>query len=64
VQQGDFVYEWGRSETVLLDGKKMGGRFLTVWERQPDGGWKILRNVGIPGDLRHIGSGTNDVGTH
>ena len=64
VQQGDFVYEWGHSETVFPDGKKMGGRFLTVWERQPDGEWKILRNMGIPGDLRHlsVGSRANDLG--
>jgi uncharacterized protein (TIGR02246 family) len=48
---GALAYEWGYGEvTSLADGKpaKRGGPYLTVWARQPDGGWKILRNVVLP----------------
>lgn len=49
-QQGDFVYEWGRAEAVLAGGKRVSGRYLTAWRRQPDGSWKIFRNMPIPDD--------------
>lgn len=51
VVDGDLAYESGNGEmTMQKDGKpvKAGGRFLTVWQRQADGGWKILRNVVLP----------------
>src|SRR5579884_2579567 len=48
VQQGDFVYEWGRSEAVLANGTKTGGRYLTAWQKLADGSWKIFRNMPIP----------------
>lgn len=48
--QGDFVYEWGRADATLSGSKKVGGRYLTVWRRQPDGSWKIFRNMPIPAD--------------
>jgi ketosteroid isomerase-like protein len=50
VQQGDFVYEWGRSEVTFADGQKATHRYLTVWQRQPAGAWKIFRNMPIPDD--------------
>jgi len=50
VQQGEFVYEWGHAEATLADGKRVGGRYLTAWERQADGSWKIFRNMPIPDD--------------
>ena len=50
VQQGDFVYEWGRSEVSFGDGQKVAHRYLTVWRRQPGGVWKIFRNMPIPDD--------------
>lgn len=50
VQQGDFVYEWGRAEVSFGDGQKVGHRYLTVWQRQPGGVWKIFRNMPIPDD--------------
>jgi uncharacterized protein (TIGR02246 family) len=45
----DDVYEWG-SGTVSIESSdgtrsKSGGRFLTVWHRQPDGAWVIIRNL-------------------
>src|SRR5262249_32931134 len=49
VQQGDFVYEWGRAEASFANGKKVVDRYLTVWQRQRDASWKIFRNMVMPG---------------
>jgi uncharacterized protein (TIGR02246 family) len=51
VVDNDLAYESGYGEiTLLKDGKLStnGGRFLTVWQRQTNGDWKILRNVVLP----------------
>lgn len=50
VQQGGFVYEWGRSAVSFANGQKVAHRYLTVWQRQPGGVWKIFRNMPIPDD--------------
>jgi len=45
---GDLAYERGRAAfTRLVDGKRVSdwARFLTIWQRQPGGDWKILRNI-------------------
>jgi ketosteroid isomerase-like protein len=45
---GDLAYERGRAAfTRLVDGKRIRdwARFLTIWQRQPGGDWKILRNI-------------------
>jgi ketosteroid isomerase-like protein len=47
-QQGDFVYEWGRAEATFDQGKGLAEKYLTAWQKQPDGGWKIFRNLVIP----------------
>lgn len=47
-QQGDFVFEWGQAEATFDGGKKLVERYLTAWQRQSDGGWKIFRNMVIP----------------
>jgi len=52
VQQGDFVYEWGRAEAAFAGGQKVAGRYLTVWQKQPDGSWMIFRNLALPDDTR------------
>jgi len=46
MKTGDGYGEIG----VLKDGKLSinGGRFLTVWQRQANGDWKILRNIVLP----------------
>jgi ketosteroid isomerase-like protein len=45
----DDVYEWGTGWILVqsVDGtrSKLGGRYLTVWHRQPDGTWVITRNL-------------------
>jgi uncharacterized protein (TIGR02246 family) len=51
VVDGDLAYESGYGEiSYVKEGKTStgGGRFLTVWQRQSDGEWKILRNVVLP----------------
>jgi ketosteroid isomerase-like protein len=48
---GDFAYERGRgsiTRRVREERVTDWARFLTVWQRQPDGGWKIFRNVVLP----------------
>ena len=47
-RHGDFVYEWGRAQAEFAGGKKLVDRYLTVWQKQPGGGWKIFRNMVIP----------------
>ncbi len=49
VQQGHFVYEWGQAEAHFPGGKVIVDRYLTAWQEQPDGTWKIFRNLVIPG---------------
>ena len=53
VQQGDFVYEWGSAEASFAGGMNVAGHYLTVWQKQTDGSWKIFRNMTIPGDGGH-----------
>jgi len=51
VVDGDLAYESGYAEITSLKQGKIsvdGGRFLTVWQRQAGGDWKILRNVVLP----------------
>lgn len=53
VQQGDYVYEWGGAEASFRGQVKVSGHYLTVWQRQNDGSWKIFRNMAIPGNSGH-----------
>jgi ketosteroid isomerase-like protein len=48
VQRGRFVYEWGQAEANFPNGRKVVDQYLTVWREEPDGKWKILRNLVIP----------------
>lgn len=47
-QHGSFVYEWGQAEATFDDGKHLAEKYLTVWQLQKDGSWKIFRNMVIP----------------
>jgi ketosteroid isomerase-like protein len=49
VEQGRFIYEWGQAEAHFPGGRTMVDRYLTAWEEQEDGTWKIFRNLVIPG---------------
>ena len=48
VQQGGFIYEWGQAEAHFPSGNKIVDRYLTAWQEQPGGKWKIFRNLVIP----------------
>lgn len=48
VQCGNFVYEWGSATAGFANGKKIEGSYLTVWQKQKDGSWKIFRNMALP----------------
>ena len=48
VQQGRYVYEWGEAKARFSSGKAIIDRYLTVWQEQPDGTWKVFRNLVIP----------------
>jgi ketosteroid isomerase-like protein len=45
------VIEWGSSFLETVDSRGLhhpgGGYYLAVWERRPDGAWKITRNIGL-----------------
>jgi len=50
---GDRIYEWGHA-TVELAGRaagdpprRAGGSYLTVWERDAAGHWRIVRNLSL-----------------
>jgi ketosteroid isomerase-like protein len=47
VPNGDLAYEWGRSTARFKD-RSISGRFVTIWKKQPDGSWKIIRNLSLP----------------
>jgi len=50
---GDTAYETGLwSYTFQPKGKaeqRIGGHYVTLWKRQPDGSWKIWADMGVPG---------------
>jgi ketosteroid isomerase-like protein len=48
VQQGRYVYEWGEAKASFPNGKSILDRYLTVWQKQADGTWKVFRNLVIP----------------
>jgi ketosteroid isomerase-like protein len=47
VPNGDLAYEWGRSSARFKE-KSISGRFVTIWKKQADGSWKIIRNISLP----------------
>lgn len=48
IQHGNFVYEWGQAEATFHGGEQVIDQYVTVWGMQPDGSWKIFRNLVIP----------------
>ncbi len=48
VQQGRYVYEWGEAKAHFSNGRTIMDRYLTVWQKQEDGSWKVFRNMVIP----------------
>lgn len=48
VEDRGFIYEWGQAKIVNAKGEVNGGSYFTVWRKQPDGHWKIFRNLVLP----------------
>jgi ketosteroid isomerase-like protein len=44
----DLAYESGYAEAHFSNGAVRKGRFSTVWKLQPDGHWKVFRNMSLP----------------
>jgi ketosteroid isomerase-like protein len=48
---GDLAYTNGHFTARFRDAKGQAqvrtGRYLTVWKRQPDGSWKVVRDIGV-----------------
>lgn len=47
----NIIYEWGHAWVEMASAAvggspvRSGGRYLTVWQRQTDGHWRIVRNL-------------------
>jgi len=48
VRDGNLIYEWGTSGTVIGNGQVVAGRYLAIWRQQAGGGWKLYRNLVLP----------------
>jgi uncharacterized protein (TIGR02246 family) len=48
VEDRGFIYEWGQAKIVNAKGEVNGGSYFTIWRKQPDGHWKIFRNLVLP----------------
>jgi ketosteroid isomerase-like protein len=46
-RSGKLGYTWGRYHSTLK-GKSHDGTYMTVWQKQPDGSWKVLFDTGDP----------------
>lgn len=44
---GKLGYTWGRYRSVF-NGKAREGTYMTVWQKQEDGSWKVLFDTGDP----------------
>ena len=49
---GSLIYEWGHAELVVTrpgaQPARVTGRYLTVWQQDATGRWRILRNLSLP----------------
>jgi len=48
VEDRGYIYEWGQAKIVDAAGAARGGSYFTIWKQQPDGHWKIFRNIVLP----------------
>lgn len=49
---GDLAYETGKYsftvERAATAPRTVTGRYVEIWKRQPDGSWKMYRDIGLP----------------
>lgn len=48
VEDHGYVYEWGQATETTTKGEVRAGGYFTIWKRQPDGHWRIFRNIVLP----------------
>ncbi|MDI6780166.1 MAG: DUF4440 domain-containing protein [Bacteroidota bacterium] len=57
---GDLGYTWGTYKTKFegAQGKPLErtGKYLTVWKKQNDGGWKVIADIGNQDTPNRVGS--------
>jgi ketosteroid isomerase-like protein len=63
VRDRDLAYEWGLADVRFDRGTGLRGRYMTVWQRQPGGGWKIYRNLALPAQSFGFGGPQHDTTT-
>lgn len=44
---GDLAYESGAAQATFANGQAVSGRYSTVWKREADGHWRIIRNMSL-----------------
>ena len=51
-RSGDLAYSWGTAKVGIRDKKdkivETTAKYVSVWKKQPDGGWKIAVDTNIP----------------
>ena len=52
VAAGSMIYEWGHAEIAMggggnLSASRVSARYLTVWQRDASGRWRIIRNLSL-----------------
>ncbi len=52
VAAGSMIYEWGHAEIAMGGGgnqsaSRVSARYLTVWQRDGSGRWRIIRNLSL-----------------
>jgi ketosteroid isomerase-like protein len=50
---GDLLYEWGHAHLELSPApgrrRHATGRYLNVWKKSPEGAWRVIRGLSLPG---------------
>lgn len=52
VAAGSMIYEWGHAEIAMrgrgdMPASRVSARYLTVWQRDASGRWRIIRNLSL-----------------
>jgi ketosteroid isomerase-like protein len=47
--RGDLGWTWGNAVRTGVDGAAQTERYVTVWRRHYDGGWRFVADIGVPG---------------
>jgi ketosteroid isomerase-like protein len=52
VAAGSMIYEWGHADLAVVSAagqppSRSVGRYLTVWQKDASGRWRIIRNLSL-----------------